>query len=143
MIVVATTYSGNLVACLTFPKIFQPIQNAKDLLRAWFMDWATQINGPIQVITETEKFWPIALLKRGMEYYDFVRNKDYIYDEVASDSLAWVDLEEVVKYHVSTDYLTSGVCHMHRAKDDVYRAPVYFAFRKDFDKSLITAINYE
>lgn len=140
---VATTYSGNLVACLTFPKIFQPIQNVHDLLRAWFMDWATEIHGPIQVITEHEKFWPIALLKRGMEYMELNSNKEYIFDEVASDSLAWVAMEEEVKYYVSTDYLTGGVCRMHHAKDDVYRAPVYFAFRPDYDKAMINSINYE
>lgn len=143
MIVVATTYSGNLVACLTFPKIFQPIQNAQDLLRAWFMDWATQINGPIQVITETEVYQSIKLLRKGMEYWDFNRWKNYIFDEVAADSLAWVAMEEEVKYHVSTDYLTGGVCRMHHAKDDVYRAPVYFAFRPGFDQGLIKSINYE
>lgn len=143
VIVVATTYSGNLVACLTFPKIFQPVQNAKDLLRQWFMDWATQIHGPIQVITETEVFQPIALLRRGMLYWDFNRWKNYIFDEIASDSLAWVGLEEEVKYYVSTDYLTGGVCRMHHAKDDVYRAPVYFAFRPDFDKGTLNAINFE
>lgn len=32
VIVTATTYSGNLVAVLTFPKIVQPIQNVQDLM---------------------------------------------------------------------------------------------------------------
>ena len=143
VIVVATTYSGNLVACLTFPKIFQPIQNVNDLLRAWFMDWATQVNSPLQVITMTETFQPIARLRGEMYYMDFESHKNYIFDEVAADSLAWVGMEEEVKYHVSTDYLSGKVCRMHHAKDAVYRAPVYFAFRPDYDQAMINAINFE
>ena len=143
VIVVATTYSGNLVACLTFPKIFQPIQNAGDLLRAWFMDWATEINSPIQVLTQHEKYQPIALLRKGMLYWEGQRWLKYIFDEVSADSLAWIGMEEEVKYYVSTDYLSGGVCRMHHAKDAVYRGPVYFAFRKGFDEGFIKAINRE
>ena len=143
MIVVQTIYSGNLVACLTFPKIFQPIQNVDDLLNGWFIDWATQIWSPIEIITKTEKFQPIHKLKDEMLYMDFNSQKEYIFDEVAADSMAWVGMKEEVRYHVSVDYLTGGVCRMHHAKDDVYRAPVYFAFRPGFDKGMISAINYE
>ena len=107
------------------------------------MDWATQIHSPLQVITEYESFWPIRLLKQGMEYLDMNSKKEYIFDEVAADSMAWVGMEEEVKYYVSTDYLSGKVCRMHLAKDAVYRAPVYYAFRPDFDKSMIKSINYE
>ena len=141
VIVVATTYSGNLVACLTFPKVFQPIQNAQDLLNAWFMSWATQEGGTLEEVTKIEKYQSIAQLRPGMEYYDFERYRNFIYDEVGHDSLAWIGLAEQVRHYVSTDYLTRGVCRMHRAKDDVYRAPVYFVFRNDFGKELVTEIN--
>jgi len=141
VIVVATTYSGNLVACLTFPKIFQPIQNAQDLLNGWFMDWATQYGGAIEEVTKTEKYQSIIKLRPQMLYYDFEKNKQYIFDEVGGDSLAWIGMDEEIRHYVSVDYLEGGVCRLHKARDDVYRAPVYFAFRKDYPIDYIRAIN--
>jgi hypothetical protein len=141
VIVVATTYSGNLVACLTFPKIFQPIQNVQDLLNGWFISWATQLGGTLQEVTNIEKHQPIHRLAQGMKYYDFEKHREYVLDEVGHDSLAWIGLDEQVKYYVSVDYLTRGTCRLHKAKEDVYRAPVYFPFRIDFETELIKAIN--
>lgn len=143
MIVTATTYSGNLVACLTFPKVLQPIQNAQDLLNAWFMDWATQVHSQIQEVAGIEKYQPIKLLRRELEYMDFDRNREWIFEEVADDDLAWLGLDEEIRHYVSVDYLTTGVCHMHPAKDDVYRTPVRFAFAKGIDKGSIEAFDRE
>lgn len=146
VIVTATTYSGNLVACLTFPKVYQPVQNVQDLLAGWFMDWATQTGSQIEVVTKTEKYQQIKLLKPEMEYWDFDRNKEYIFKEVSRDYLAWVGYKEEIRHWVSVDYLKTDypqTCRMHQAVDDIYRAPVHFVFNKDFPQEDIDLINQE
>jgi hypothetical protein len=143
VIVVATTYSGNLVACLTFPKVYQPIQTAQDLLNGWFMTWATQVGSPLQEVTRTEEYQPIALLRPKMQYWNYDSNKHYIIEEAAHDSLAWIGMDEFVRHTVSVDYLNGGVCRLHKSKEDVYRAPVYFAFNKAIEPNMIRAINHQ
>lgn len=142
VIVVATAYSGNLVACLTFPKILQPIQNAEDVAKAWFLKWAVQENSPVAEVVKIEKYQPIALLAPKMRFMDMDKEQKYIFDEVGDDSLVWLGAEEEIKYFVSLDYLGpnwehkyDGLCRLHKAKDDVYRAPIYFPFHKNFDQN--------
>ena len=80
MIVIATTYSGNLVAVLTFPKIVQPIQTVQDLMSVsinfyqlnlykcllvlnslivqdWWISWATQRDSDISEVLKFDKWY--------------------------------------------------------------------------------------
>lgn len=78
-----------------------------------------------------------------MKYMDIhsPRTRAYIFDEVGDDSMVWLGMDEEVKYYVSIDYLglnwehkDDGTCRLHKAREDVYRAPVYFPFNKKFDE---------
>ncbi|CAG2119356.1 unnamed protein product, partial [Medioppia subpectinata] len=57
VIVTVTTYSGNLVALLTFPKIIHPIENLEDLLSyKSSMKWGTDKGGAMEELIEGAKY---------------------------------------------------------------------------------------
>ena len=143
-IVTVTTYSGNLVALLTFPKIIQPIQNIRDLHNAWYMKYGTTRGTALEEIIRDSKYGDIALIKRRMRYFDFETERHDIFEDIADGDLGYLMVEYEARYWVSQEYISKGVCSMHVSSEAVYRAPVHILLRdKAFPQEVIEAFNRE
>ncbi|XP_025018417.1 ionotropic receptor 93a-like [Tetranychus urticae] len=142
VIVTVTTYSGNLVALLTFPKIIQPIQNAEDLANTWGVSAGAAASGALHEMIQILEYSELSLLRDKMSYYDFEKDKYKIFDEISSGSLGYLMTEYEARYWVSTEYTRTGVCGMHVARDAVYHTPIHMVARKDaFPPSLLKELN--
>ncbi|KAI1287992.1 Glutamate receptor ionotropic, kainate 3 [Halotydeus destructor] len=143
VIVTATTYSGNLVAVLTFPKVMQPIQNVRDLTSDWWISWATQKNSDISEVLEHDKWSDLAKLKEGMQYLDWDTDKNMIIRKAGDQKLAWIASDEQIKHIVSTNYLSTNICTLHLAMETIYRTQVHFLFNKNIGIETVKNINNE
>lgn len=142
VIVTVTTYSGNLVALLTFPKIIQPIENAQDLRDTWGMRWGVSTPGELSEMVQVVQYSGLKTLRDGMKYFDFEREKYKIFDDVSAGDLGYVMKRQEARHWVSIEYLRTGFCGMHIAKDGIYQTPVHVVAKKNFfDPPLIAEFN--
>uniref|UniRef100_A0AAN0N6H9 Ionotropic receptor 93a n=1 Tax=Polyphagotarsonemus latus TaxID=1204166 RepID=A0AAN0N6H9_9ACAR len=143
-IVTIATYSGNLVALLTFPKIIQPIENVEDLLSYhWTMDWAIGKGTQIEEVLKTLKYGQLTKLKPEMNYLDFEKNREKIFEKVASGSLGYIMSEHEARYWISKKYNEQNWCGMFVAKEPIYRAPLHLVLSKDQPEELMKVLNKE
>ncbi|RWS28262.1 glutamate receptor: ionotropic kainate 3-like protein 1, partial [Leptotrombidium deliense] len=141
--VTVTLYSGNMVALLTFPKIIQPIENAGDLMDAWFMSHGTIKDDPIQVMTKEAMYGPLVDLRKRMHYYKFPEEKDKVLTWVGWGFLGFIAREHEARHWISQRYYQENFCSMFFAKEPVLTMPVHFVLRNDVSKGMMDQINEE
>nr|QHA94735.1 ionotropic receptor 93a-3 [Pardosa pseudoannulata] len=120
VIVTVATYSGNLVAVLTFPKIRNPINNFEDLIGykgkiKWgIFDGEALIEQLKGATTQT-----FAEVSRGMTILD--RNKkEEIMKEVEQKKLVFISSRFELLEMMSEDYNKTSVCSFLVGSEDVY-----------------------
>lgn len=142
VIVTVTTYSGNLVALLTFPKIIQPIQNAQDVKNSWGISVGASTDSSIAEMIPIIKYSDLAIIRDDVKYYDFNKERDEIFEDISDGDLAYIMKEYEARYWVTTEFTRTGFCGMHVAKDALYRTPVHMVTKKEkFPESLLNEIN--
>ena len=142
-IVTIATYSGNLVALLTFPKIIQPIETVDDLLSHWSINWAAGQGSQVQEVLQTVKYGELTKLKSKMKFMDFENDRVKIFKAIASNDLAYLMPEIEARYWVSKEYRQRRWCGMFVAKEPVYRTSVHMILPKDQPLELMKTLNRE
>lgn len=142
VIVTVTTYSGNLVALLTFPKIVQPIENAHDLMNTWGMNWGMDGSSSLTEIAKTIQYGDLKLLREDMIFFDFEEDKQKIYDDVSAGQLGFLMKRHEARLWISAEYASTKSCGMHIAKDSVYQSPIHLMAKKNsLDDAIIAEFN--
>lgn len=88
VIVTIATYSGNLVALLTFPKIIQPIENTDDLTSYRTMRWAFARHSQFDEAMQSLRFGSMMRIKSKMLAYDFNQRKEKIFHTISKGDLS-------------------------------------------------------
>jgi len=144
VIVTFTTYSGNLVALLTFPKTLQPIQNVQDLTSSWYMKWGVSLPSEIAEMVGYAKSGDLTSLKKKMRYYNFEQQKKEIYDSITDGSLGYLMKQYEANYWISSEFTRSKFCGMHMTNDAVFRSPIHILVKKQsFPPSVVDRFNRE
>jgi hypothetical protein len=143
VIVTVTTYSGNLVALLTFPKIIHPIDNLEDLLSyRSSMKWGTDRDGAMQELIESAKHGPLAQLADNMMYFN-PDERQNIYDMIKNRELAFLASDSEVRFLISEDFKKYNDCTMMIAKEPVFTSSVSFITNKAKSKGFKDRLDYE
>ncbi|CAL1292892.1 unnamed protein product [Larinioides sclopetarius] len=132
VIVTVATYSGNLVAVLTFPKIRNPINSFEDILKTKDkIKWGVYDGeGIIEQIkgTTSETFEGIS---RGMTFYD--RNDEArMLREVEAGELVFIAPKYELLEMMGKAYNTTGSCTYSVGTVDVYSESVSMAVRQNW-----------
>ncbi|CAG2115104.1 unnamed protein product [Medioppia subpectinata] len=142
VIVTVTTYSGNLVALLTFPKIIHPIENLEDLLSyKSSMKWGTDKGGAMEELIEGAKYGPLKQLADNMDF--FVNRTDDLYRRVKERELAFLASDSEVRYLITVDYNKTESCEMMIAKEPVFTSSVSFVINEKKPKGFKDRLDYE
>lgn len=130
VIVTVTTYSGNLVAVLTFPKLINPIENVKELLSyRRSMHWGVDTGGAMEELIEIAQHGPLHDLRKNMRYYR-PEDREYIYKQVKRGRMAFISSDTEIRYLITDDFKRNRKCGLMIAKDPVYSAAVSFVINK-------------
>lgn len=142
VIVTVTTYSGNLVALLTFPKIIHPINNLEDLLSyKGSMKWGVDKGGAMEELVEMAESGPLLQLRDNME---FVEKRDAnFFTRVKNRELAFLSSDAEVRYLITEDFLKDGSCEMMIAKEPVFTSSVSFVVNKNEPKGFKDRLDFE
>ncbi|GFR06280.1 ionotropic receptor 93a [Trichonephila clavata] len=132
VIVTVATYSGNLVAVLTFPKIRNPINNFEDILKNKDkIKWGIyQGEGLIEQIKDSssEVFDGIS---RGLTFYD--RNDEAsVLKTVEENKLVFIASKFELYDILGKSYNTTGTCSFNVGSEDVYSESVSLAVRQNW-----------
>ena len=142
-IVTIATYSGNLVALLTFPKIIQPIETVDDLMSYWSMNWATGQGTQIQEVLGTLKYGDLTKLKPKMKFMDFEEERVKIFKTIANGDLGFLMPENEARFWVSKEFRERKWCGMFVAKEPVYRASLHLILPGDQPVEMMKRLNRE
>lgn len=143
VIVVVTTYSGNLVALLTFPKIFHPINNLDDLVEySHLLKYGAYQRGGVHGVLNTTQNWKLNFVADKMVFYDF-SDADEIANLVANMELVFLMGEKENKHFISEDFRKHNVCRLMVAKDSILTASSSFILPKDKPKPFKDKVYYE
>mgnify|MGYP002649322754 CR=1 FL=1 len=101
VIVTVTTYSGNLVALLTFPKIFNPINDLNDLIafKSLLKYGATRTSGIEELIKDSADK-RMQMLGDNLFYYDSV-DSESLFEEVKKMKMVFLATETEIKYLIA------------------------------------------
>jgi len=144
VIVTFTTYSGNLVALLTFPQTIQPIQNAHDLKNSWNMKWGVSSYSSLAEMVQTAVSGELKLLQKGMRYYDFENEKEKIYEDIVNGDLGFLMNQHEASYWISNEFIKNKFCGMYMTNSAVYRTPIHLVTRKNlFPPAVIDRLNQQ
>lgn len=116
VIVLVTTYCGNLVAFLTFPKIDMPISNLNELARRTDVSWSMRSDSFFEDYmrnTDEEKY--LRLLNGG----EFVReiSADTI-EKIRGGSHIYIDWKSNLQYIMKKSFLENDRCDFALGNDD-------------------------
>lgn len=129
------------MALLTFPKIIQPIENVDDLMSYWSMNWAVGQGTQIQEVLTTLKYGELVKLKPKMKLMDFEKDREKIFEEIASGELSFLMPEQEARLLVSKEYRERRWCGMYVAKEPVYRASLHLILPKDQPEEMMKTLN--
>lgn len=141
VIVTVTTYSGNLVALLTFPKIIHPIDTLEDLLTYRnSMKWGVDKGGAVEELVQGAVHGPLKQLADNMM---FIERNDQMFDMVKNRELAILARDSEVRLLITDDFKKTNKCEMMMAKYPVYVSSVSFVINKEKPKGFKERLDYE
>lgn len=143
VIVTVTTYSGNLVALLTFPKIFNPINDLYDLIqyKSVLKYGVTRSSGVEEVIKDSPNT-ALQALTDNFVFYDSI-DTDSLFDEVKKMRLVFLATDTTIRYLISEDYKKYNSCQLMIAKEPILTKSVSFVLGHDKPARFIQKIDYE
>lgn len=116
VIVLVTTYCGNLVAFLTFPKIDIPISNLNELVRRTDVSWSIRADSFLEDYmrnTDEEKY--IRLLNGGTLVREISPD---IVERVRGGSHIYIDWRSNLQYIMKRSFLENDRCDFSLGNDD-------------------------
>ena len=143
VIVTVTTYSGNLVALLTFPKIFDPINNVFDLLklRNKLRMFIMQNSSIVQIMLDSSSL-AVAELRKSYEF--FSKNQtDEIVNLVKSGSAVILESSFNVRRFIYRDTEKYKVCELAIAREPIFMSNSGFLFSPNLPEKFVDKINHE
>lgn len=132
VIVTVTTYSGNLVAFLTFPRIEVALQGVEDLLsqREDGKSWGLVKNSAIETYLKESTQEKYLELLEFSKLYDNVDN-DEIYQAVRTDEHVFIEWRSFLDLKMKREHKVSGRCDYSLAPENFFIERVALAFGKD------------
>ncbi|XP_066943243.1 ionotropic receptor 93a-like [Macrobrachium rosenbergii] len=130
VLIVVTTYSGNLVAFLTFPKIENAVSTLDDLLHAKDEITWGYIKGTVleTYFAEAEgKFAEIGKLAEKEE----VANKEALYDRVRSSPHAYIEWKTNLLFIMKDEFKKTDTCDFSLGREEFYYENVALAVPRD------------
>ncbi|KAH7642523.1 hypothetical protein DERF_003675 [Dermatophagoides farinae] len=145
VIVIYTTYSGNLVALLTFPKIFNPIENLDDLLsqKGSIKYGVFKSRGVADLILDSPEN-RIQMLADNLEYFEDSETQ-IVFNMVKDLKLVLLSPDQEAKLLISQEYQQSNYqdCKLRIAKEPLTTKPVSFLLRKNLEENFVLRLNHE
>ncbi|XP_054158480.1 ionotropic receptor 93a-like, partial [Oppia nitens] len=142
VIVTVTTYSGNLVALLTFPKIIHPIENLEDLLSySGSMKWGTDTGGAMEELIETAKTGPLKQLASNIQFFD--NRTIEMYERIKNGELVFLASDSEVRYLITKEFNRTEKCELMIGKDAVFSSSVSFIIKKGEPKGFKERLDFE
>lgn len=143
VIVTVTTYSGNLVALLTFPKIFNPINDISDLLKYKnVLKYGANRNSGIEELINNSMNAAFRELGDNIVYYD-KSEMNTIFDLVKEMKLVFLASNTEVRYLISEDFKQYNTCKLMIAKESIIIKPVSFILGKGKPNKFKEKIDFE
>lgn len=143
VIVTVTTYSGNLVALLTFPKIFNPINDFNDLIAYKnSLRYGVLRNKGFEEIFDLAENSQVQQLAENIVYFDET-DMDTIYKLVKKMKLVFIASQTDIRYLISEDYKKYQSCHMMIAKEPILSRSISFILGKGKPKRFREKLDYE
>ncbi|XP_076372058.1 ionotropic receptor 93a-like isoform X2 [Tachypleus tridentatus] len=123
VIVTLTTYSGNLVAVLTFPKIFNPIDNVQDLISSKsYASWGVFEGEAIIEYTKNAEAGYLKELYKGMKYFSDME-KPEVLKEVRENYLVLISVKTKLLTIIEEELNRTNECHYLLANEEILREP--------------------
>lgn len=143
VIVTVTTYSGNLVALLTFPKIFNPINDLYDLIKYKnvLKYGATRTSGIEEVIKDSANT-ALQMLLDNIVYYDSV-DVDNLFEQVKHMRMVFLATDTEIRYLISEDFRKYNSCQLMIAKEPILTKSVSFVMGNDKPLRFKEKVDYE
>lgn len=143
VIVTVTTYSGNLVALLTFPKIFNPINDLADLIRYKHVlkYGATRTSGIEELIKDSDNS-ALQMLTDNIAYYDSAEVEG-LFGQVKQMKMVFLATDTEIRYLISEDFKKYNSCQLMIAKEPILTKSVSFVIGKDKPLRFQEKIDYE
>ncbi|XP_063599998.1 ionotropic receptor 93a-like [Penaeus indicus] len=130
VLIVVTTYSGNLVAFLTFPKIENAVSSLDDLLRVKdSMTWG-YIGGTVledYFNNAKEKFADIGALAEVHE----AKSSQALYDRVRSSPHAFLEWKTNLLFIMKDEFKATDSCDFSLGKEEFYHENVAMGVPRD------------
>ncbi|XP_003743737.1 ionotropic receptor 93a [Galendromus occidentalis] len=130
VIVTLTTYSGNLVADLTFPKIRNPFDTVDSLLKSG-MQWGAFRGQAIIEILRLQQQGPLTQLSEKLMQIE-TAHEGWILKNVAEGTMALIGSEVTLFHFIGKQYLATGKCQYAVAKEEIIREVKNLAVRPGF-----------
>ena len=143
VIVTVTTYSGNLVAVLTFPRIINKIDTFDELLSyERTMSWGTDAEGAMEELIRNAESGRLENLRRNMQFFTPTQREE-VFRKVRDGSMAFIGSESEIRYLITEDYYKNGKCGMMLGKEPVWSGAASFIINKKQPPRLLERFDYE
>lgn len=145
VIVTVTTYSGNLVALLTFPKIFNPINDLNDLIsfKNTLKYGATRTSGIEELVKDSADARMQMLADNLVFYEENLNDAENLFDKVKKMKLVFLGEETELRYLISEDYKRYNNCQLMIAQESIIQKSVSFVIGKDKPTPFKNKLDFE
>ncbi|OQR71097.1 hypothetical protein BIW11_01565 [Tropilaelaps mercedesae] len=130
VIVTLTTYSGNLVADLTFPKIRNPFDTVDSLLNS-HMSWGAFKGQAVIEILKLQQQGPLTKLSMKLTHIE-TAHEGWALKEVADGNMALIGSEVTLYHYIGKQFIATGQCDYAVAKEEIIREIKVLAVRPGF-----------
>ncbi|XP_077522327.1 ionotropic receptor 93a-like [Amblyomma americanum] len=132
VIVTLTTYSGNLVADLTFPKIRNPVDNVDNLVaHRGYMRWGAFKGQAVFDLLKTQERGPLKVLSDRMMTFE-PNHEMWVLDQVRMGYMALIGSEVTMFHYLGRELNRTGKCDFAVARGEVIRDVKSLAVRVGF-----------
>ncbi|XP_064483633.1 ionotropic receptor 93a-like [Ornithodoros turicata] len=132
VIVTLTTYSGNLVADLTFPKIRNPVDSVGDLVaHRGYMRWGAFKGQAIFQLLQSQEPGPLKILSERMIQLE-PNHEGWVLEQVRQGYMALIGSEVTMFHFLGRELNRTGDCDFAVAKGEVIRDVKSLAVRVGF-----------
>ncbi|XP_075532562.1 ionotropic receptor 93a-like [Dermacentor variabilis] len=132
VIVTLTTYSGNLVADLTFPKIRNPVDNVENLVaHRGYMRWGAFKGQAVFDLLKTQERGSLKVLSDRMMTLD-PNHEKWVLDQVRMGYMALIGSEVTMFHYLGRELNRTARCDFAVARGEVIRDVKSLAVRVGF-----------
>ncbi|KAG0411136.1 hypothetical protein HPB47_011743 [Ixodes persulcatus] len=121
VIVTLTTYSGNLVADLTFPKIRNPVDSVENLVaHRGYMRWGAFKGQAVFELLKSQEQGPLKVLSDRMNVFE-PNHEMWVLDQVRLGYMALIGSEVNMFHYLGRELNRTGECDFAVARGEVIR----------------------